>query len=67
MACCGAFFVTSSIHGKASSFRAFNSRRREASDGFGPHWYSFHSAYSCCQRANAQFQAKRAVPVARAK
>jgi hypothetical protein len=41
---CGAFFVTSVIQGKAADFSAFNWRRRAASDGFGPHRYSRHSA-----------------------
>jgi hypothetical protein len=35
IACCGAFFVTSPIHGKASPLMAFRSRRRDASEGFG--------------------------------
>src|SRR3954466_10796017 len=33
IACWGGVFVTSVIHGKASFFSAFNSRRRDTSDG----------------------------------
>src|SRR5215469_1539990 len=61
IACCGAFLVTSRIHGNASSLRLLSWRRNAASDGLSPASYCrFHSA-------SAQLYANRAVPQALAK
>src|SRR5215831_16320340 len=67
IASCTAALPTSYIQGNCSRLTAFSSRRSHTSDGDGPQQYSRFSAYSCRQRASAQFQAKRAVPAARAK
>ena len=54
IAICGAFFVTSSIHGNCSRLMAFNWRRRAACVGLGLLLSSFHASYWRFHSANAQ-------------
>jgi hypothetical protein len=67
MAICGAFFVTSSIHGKCSRLMLLRRRRSAASDGLVSGGSALQASYCFFHSPSAQLYAKRAVPAARAR
>src|SRR5690606_34416853 len=54
MAICGAFLVTSSIHGNCSRLMAFSWRRSAACEDLGWLLSAFHASYCRCHSASAQ-------------
>ncbi len=53
IALCGAFWVTSRIHGNCARFMAFNCRRSAACEGLGRLLSAFQAAYCRCHSAKA--------------